>query len=115
MFPIESQIQLVSPLDANNDGLSDLIVPNPRKSELTLLLNQTGHEGANPEGNRQVLKNVNDGVNRLPPDARFKTKSKDTNSKPDLKKIFFGPRRELLLCSALRTSVQQQYSSVITA
>ena len=82
MFPVESQIQLVSPLDANNDGLSDLIVSNPRKSELTLLLNQTGHEGANPEGNRQVLKNVNDGVNRLPPDARFKTKSILIQSRP---------------------------------
>ncbi|MDA7627624.1 VCBS repeat-containing protein [Verrucomicrobia bacterium] len=82
MFPIESQIQLVCSLDANNDGLSDLIVSNPRKSELTLLLNQTGHEGANPEGNRQGLKNVNDGVNRLPPDSRFKTKSILIQSRP---------------------------------
>ena len=82
MFPIESQIQWVSSLDANHDGLSDLIVSNPRKSELTLLLNQTGHEGANPEGNRQGLKNVNDGVNRLPPDSRFKTKSILIQSRP---------------------------------
>jgi hypothetical protein len=82
MFPIESQIQWVSSLDANNDGLSDLIVSNPRKSELTLLLNQTGHEHANPEGSRQGWKNVNDGVNRLPPDSRFKTKSILIQSRP---------------------------------
>ena len=82
MFPIESQIQLVCSLDANNDGLSDLIVSNPRNSELTLLLNQTGHEGASPEGSRQVLANVNDGVNRLPPDSRFKTKSILIQSRP---------------------------------
>ena len=33
MFPIDPQIQLASAADVNNDGLTDLIVANPRKSE----------------------------------------------------------------------------------
>ena len=122
MFPVESQIQWVSSLDANNDGLSDLIVSNPRKSELTLLLNQTGHEHANPEESRQGWKNVNDGVNRLPPDSRFKTKSILIQSRPKalaagaldqdgLPDIIFYDDRETLTVLRRAPGVKRQHGA----
>ncbi|MBT5925494.1 MAG: VCBS repeat-containing protein [Verrucomicrobia bacterium] len=75
MFPIDPQIQLASAADVNNDGLTDLIVANPRKSEITLLLNQTGVNISDPDVSLSENLNLNETVNELPPDARFKRDS----------------------------------------
>jgi hypothetical protein len=82
MFPIEPQIQLARSLDVNNDGLSDLVISNPRKSELTLLINKSGKVSEDIEKPRSDDGNMNDLVNQLPADARFKRHSVLLQSRP---------------------------------
>ena len=82
MFPIEPQIQLARSLDVNNDGLNDLVVSNPRKSELTLLLNKSGQADKNTDELRLDAENANHLVNDFPPNARFKKHSILLQSRP---------------------------------
>jgi hypothetical protein len=107
MFPVEPQIQFARSLDANNDGLSDLVVSNPRKSELTLLLNKSGQEEGSTKDPLSDTGFVNDLVNNFPPDARFRRQSILLQSRPkalmtgdldqdDLPEIVFYDDREAL-------------------
>lgn len=69
MFPIESQIEFLQSGDMDGDGLMDLVLSNPRRSEITLLFNRTG------AGETAAIGTSESSVNDLPPDARFSNES----------------------------------------
>jgi len=75
MFPLEPQIDFLQSSDLDGDGLMDLVLSNPRRSEIALLFNHSGAEkdadsaGDAPRGVKESS------VNDLPPDARFSNDS----------------------------------------
>lgn len=71
MFPIESQIEYLQSGDLDNDGKMDLIISNPRRSEIVLLFNRTGIESAPDIGTDEASNNNEGSINDLPPDSRF--------------------------------------------
>jgi hypothetical protein len=71
MFPIESQIEFLQTGDLDGDGLMDLVLSNPRRSEMTLLFNRTGAEEASDSGGAIESGTKGSSINDLPSDARF--------------------------------------------
>lgn len=71
MFPIESQIEFLQTGDLDGDGLMDLVLSNPRRSEMTLLFNRTGTEEASDSGGAIESGTKVSSINDLPSDARF--------------------------------------------
>ena len=75
MFPLEPQIEFLQSSDLDGDGLMDLILSNPRRSEIALLFNRSGAE-KDAESAADALQGAKESsVNDLPPDARFSTES----------------------------------------
>ncbi len=82
MFPIDPQIQFARVADLNQDGLNDLVISNPRKSEISLLINKTGLENGGSSGSENDQDNLNEFANKFPPDARFSKEAIMLQSQP---------------------------------
>lgn len=103
IFPIDPAISHLRYADIDGDGLNDLVVVNNARSQITILLNQTG------KTNRVELKDAKREINELPPDARFRIVSTasekriadillaDLNGdqRPDL--VYYGEPHELVV------------------
>lgn len=75
IFPIDPRIGLLNSADLNQDGLEDLLIVNNDRARINLLYNQSNllNEGLSAQ---KILTDWEpEGVNSLPPDARFRIES----------------------------------------
>lgn len=103
IYPIDYSIALLHAADLTGDGLNDLIVADNQRYRIVLLYNQTGKTNPAAAMDTSSLQ----GINQLPPDARFRLKSipvdeqisamavADLNGdgRPDI--VFYGDGKDL--------------------
>ncbi len=105
IFPIDDEIGLLHSADLTGDGLNDLIVADNLRSKIVILYNQTGK--TNRTDTADNSDSTYEGINSLPPDARFRMDSIPTDERvaslvvtdlngdgrPDI--AFFGDGKDL--------------------
>ena len=76
IYPIDDQISFLHAADLTGNGLNDLVIADNLKSKIVLLYNRTGK--TNPPDTTDSGYN---GINDLPPDARFRMDSIPTDER----------------------------------
>ncbi len=75
IFPIDPRVGLLNSADLDQDGQMDLLIVNNDRARINLLYNQTDRLGSEEEMSKILADWEPDGVNSLPPDARFRIES----------------------------------------
>lgn len=75
IFPIDPRIGLMNSADLDQDGLVDLLIVNNDRARINLLYNQSDRLDSEQDVREILSEWEPDGVNSLPPDARFRIES----------------------------------------
>lgn len=75
IFPIDPRIGLLNSADLDQDGLMDLLIVNNDRARINLLYNQSDRLSSEQDVREILSEWEPDGVNSLPPDARFRIES----------------------------------------